>query len=396
MLVKSSKKWIAVIVVLMSVLLIAVACGDDDAAATPTSAPDTPTPSQPVEQPSPTAEATPTPRPFEGQSIIWSAYSGPFYDTIAKTVIPSFEEKTGATIDLVPGAGDELINILAAPADNPPYDGIFGYGPDHLRGIEEDVLLPLRRENIPNLNDITDFHASDFGEGRDINYGAPFEFGYGAMVYNKELLGFTPTGWDAFWEPEAQGKIGLSTTYWFFPISAAALALDLEPGLDEIYSPEGFDAVIAKLQELEVAFWWQAGAESASAFERNDIAIDVAATELGHPLVVQNPDKYGFLLPEEGTMGFIDYMMIPKGTRNRDLAEAFINHALDPEVQTAFAEEVAYFMSNKNTRYGPIASQFLPPTAGEMEERAILLKWGYLLDHWTEYEDRLKRDVFTQ
>ena len=292
----------------MSVLLIAAACGED---ATTSPVPATPTPVQPGETPlPPTAEATSTPRPFEGQSIIWTAYSGPFYDTIKKTVIPSFEEKTGAKIELVPGAGDELINILAAPAGNPPYDGIFGYGPDHLRGIDEGVWLELRRENILNIDDLLSLHTGDFGEGRDITYGAPFEFGYGAMVYNRDLLGFTPTGWDAFWSPEAQGKIGLSTTYWFFPITAADLALDLEPGLDEIYSPEGWDAVIEKLQELDVAFWWQAGAEASSAFERSDIAIDVVATEVGHPLVVQNPDKFGFLLPEEGTIQETAYNLL--------------------------------------------------------------------------------------
>ncbi len=382
---RSKSKWIAIIVILISTMLVAMACGGD-ATSTPAPATSTPTP--------PPAAATPTPKPFEGQTLVWTAYSGQFYDAIKETAIPSFEEKTGATVQLVPGVGADLGEILAAPADNPPYDGIFGDGTTLLRGIEEGVWLQLRRENIPNMDDLHSFHLSDHGEGRDVNFAAPFQYGFSTLVFNKEILGFTPTSWSDLWRPEAQGKISMSTAYWILPISAAAFALDLEPGPNELYTPEGFDAIIEKLQELDVALWWSSGAEATAALERGDTAIDPMTPEF-QPIVARDPERFGMFTPEEGTAGFIDYMLIPRGTSKQDLAEAFINHLLDPEVQAAYAEIQPFFVSNSKTVYGPAASRVLP-SPEEMAERAILWQWSYLLPHWEEYEERLKREVFTQ
>ena len=145
---RSKGIWMAILAILISTMLVAAACGDDatvtPAPATPTLAPPGVTPPPATATPAPTATAAP--RPFEGQTLVWTAYSGEFYNAIRDVAIPSFEERTGAKVELVPGVGADLAEILAAPSDNPPYDGIFGDGTTLLRGIEEGVWLRLRRE----------------------------------------------------------------------------------------------------------------------------------------------------------------------------------------------------------------------------------------------------------
>lgn len=405
MVIKSHKKWTVVVVVLMAVVLVAAACGDE---ATPTSAPATATPAPPGVTPPPATPtsvaptATPSPtsppvseKPFEGESLIVTAYAGPFYDAFTKVIIPVFEEDTGATVELIPTYGEEMTTILSAPADKPPFDVVGVWNPSVIQGVAEGVLLPLRVENIPNFKDVTDFHRQ-FGVIDGVVYGAPFEFGFFGIAYDKEALGFTPTSWDDLWRPEAQGKIGLDSVFWWKVLGTPAMAMDLAPDLDELYTDEGLSAVLERLGELDVAFWYDSGAAATAAMDRGDIAIALELIEIVAPLVLQDPDKYGFVVPGGKSGGYVDYMAVVRGTEKRDLAEVWLNYILDPELQALWAEEVPYYLSNSKVEYGPFAQQFLPETQEERLSMGIMYDWDYLLEHWTEIEERLKKEVITQ
>lgn len=387
--------WLVALAILISVVLVAAACGDDD---TPTPATPEPTPSAPGAGATATPEPTPTPtpaKPFEGQTLIATAYAGPFYDAINEIIVPKFEEDTGGKVDFRPTFLEEIPNILAAPEDDPPYDVIVAFSPDFVRGIQEDIFLPLRRENIPNMANLTDFHSSDQGQGMDINYGIPFEMGFVVIGYNKEALGFTPTSYGDLWRPEAQGKIALGSGNMSGFIAPLALAMDFAPGFDELYTEEGRDALMEELAKLDVALWFQTNAEAAAAMERGDIAIYVEALEIVAPFVLEQPDKFGVAVPQDEVSAFMDYFGVVRGTKKRDMAEAFLNYLLDSELQGQWAERINYWMSNKDVQYGPIASQFLPESSEARESFGRMPDWGFILENWDLFEERLKKEVYT-
>ena len=91
---------------------------------------------------------------------------------------------------------------------------ITAWSPDFLRGIAEGLFLPLRMEDIPNMEDVADFHRDGHGMGLDTSYGVPFECAFMGIFYNKKALGFVPTDWADLWRPEAQGKLGFNTSFW--------------------------------------------------------------------------------------------------------------------------------------------------------------------------------------
>ncbi len=405
MLTKSRKKWVVVLAVIMTVLLVAAACGDDD---TPTPIPATPTPLSPGVTPPP-ATSTPVPEPtstpegkiFEGRKMKMAAYAGAFLEINRDVMGAKFEEETGGKIEWVPVFGEMLTLVTTSP--EPPFDATVCFSADMIRGTVADAWEPLRYENIPNAADLTDFHTQTSGpgfDGIDLTYGVPFEYGIVALAYRKDLVPFEPISWDDLWRPEVAGQVGMNPVGHFMTAGITALILDDQPGIRE-YDSGGvdsadMDAIIDKLNEMDVALWFDTPAHATAAIERGDIAMFAEAAEQITTLVRQDPDKYAMVIPEEGTPGFMDYLCVVKGTENRDMAEVLFNYMLDPELQAEFAENIPYPMSNKNVVYGPNARQLVPLSEEELQSKMVLMDWIYITDNWDLIDERLRREWMTQ
>ena len=334
--------------------------------------------------------------PCEGITRTADVYAGPWYDAVKENIVAKFEAETGGKVDLIPTYGEALTNILAAPAAEPPFDVTTIFVSDFARGNEEGAYLPLRKENIPNLNNVSDFFAQKTDEQVDGNYAAPFDFLFNVIGYNKQTLGFTPTSFADLWGPEAQGKIAPDAVFWYSWLGWTALTLDDLPLDGEIYTEEGVDKIIEELQKLDVALWFESGAEATAAMDRGDAAIVSQAMEVVAPLAMNDPDKYEVIIPSEGMIGAIDWFGVVRGTDHRDCAEIYINYLLDPEAQAGFVEDVQYWMSNSEVQYGPNATNFLPATVEEWERSAVFLDWTYLVDNWDFVEGRLRQEVLSQ
>ena len=237
-------------------------------------------------------------------------------------------------------------------------------------------------------------------DGIDLTYGVPFDYGIVALAYRKDLVPFEPTSWNDLWRPEVAGKVGMNPDGHFSTAGITALILDDMPGIREYDSggvdSAGMDAIIDKLNEVDVAMWWDTPAHATAAIERGDIAIFADAAEQITTLVRQDPDKYGMVIPEEGTPGFMDYLCVVRGTENRDMAEVLFNYMLDPELQAEFAENIPYPMSNKNVVYGPNARQLVPESEEELQSKMVLMDWAYITENWDLIDERLRKEWMTQ
>ncbi len=56
--------------------------------------------------------------------------------------------------------------------------------------------------------------------------------------------------------------------------------------------------------------------------------------------------SFEYVLPGEGAHMFIDSLAVPKGAKNKDLAEKFINYVLEPKVSVQVWEEFPYTLVN--------------------------------------------------
>jgi spermidine/putrescine transport system permease protein len=60
--------------------------------------------------------------------------------------------------------------------------------------------------------------------------------------------------------------------------------------------------------------------------------------------------EFEYLLPAEGAHMFIDSLAIPKGAKNKAIAEKFINYTLDPKVSVEVYDEFPYTLANAEGR----------------------------------------------
>jgi spermidine/putrescine-binding protein len=111
--------------------------------------------------------------------------------------------------------------------------------------------------------------------------------------------------------------------------------------------------------------------------------IDVAQMyieDIGN-LATQDP-TFDWVFPQEGAMGWVDYYMPVRGSKVKELAEAFANHLLDPGAQTEFAANHYYWMSNQKYEIPSDKAQYFPTTDEELRQKAHMFDYDVWLPHF--------------
>ncbi|MHA3770399.1 polyamine ABC transporter substrate-binding protein [Verrucomicrobiota bacterium sgz303538] len=73
--------------------------------------------------------------------------------------------------------------------------------------------------------------------------------------------------------------------------------------------------------------------------------------------------SFSYVLPSEGAHQFVDNLAIPKGAKNKALAEKFINYVLEPKVSVQVWDEFPYTLANAEGRKLLSAEQLANPAS---------------------------------
>ena len=182
------------------------------------------------------------------------------------------------------------------------------------RLIDEDMLEKIDYNNIPNIKYIDDkYRYTDFDPNAE--YSVPYTWGMVGLVYNtKYVTAEEASSWDVLWNEKFKGKVlmfGNSRDAFAIALKKLGYSLNTE-NLDEI--TEASEALTAQ-KEVNQAY-----------------AMDQTFDKMA------NENAY-----KEGVNRFIDSICIPKGTQNKQAAEAFINFLCETEVAVANCEYISYF-----------------------------------------------------
>jgi putative spermidine/putrescine transport system substrate-binding protein len=254
-------------------------------------------------------------------------------------------------------------------------------------------LQPIRKENIPNANDI--FPALLERDAWVKGYGVPFDGGLYLPVYAPKATGFTISSWKDMMKPELHGKLTLDQAF-YYGLYAAAYISDMEPGAKELYSKEGLDECFKLGAQLakSVKKFYKGGAEFFNLLQTGEVAM--GAYYSGGTYAQKNKGvDVDMVLADEGVIAWIGYMTVMKGTKNRDLAEAFINYSLDPKRQSAFAKESGNWVSGSKAEV-PAALKGINPSSNKDFQKITFFDWDLLNNKWTELEERWKKEVLVQ
>jgi spermidine/putrescine transport system substrate-binding protein len=183
--------------------------------------------------------------------------------------------------------------------------------------------LSAYEDLMPNFRDLP-----ALVEGGEI-YGVPWVWGSTAMFYNADLVTDAPEHWDALWDPKYAGKVGYFNEY-YTAIQTAALYLGEDP-----YAPD-----LNKIKEALLALkantrtFWEVNDDFIKAYNSGDITIGNSWSGCATTLYA-NGENIRYLYPEEGSVGWCDYWVLVKDTKEIDLAMKWIDFCTSEDFQKA-------------------------------------------------------------
>ncbi|GAB3674237.1 ABC transporter substrate-binding protein [Halopiger thermotolerans] len=315
----------------------------------------------------------------ESSALTVAVWSGNYADRFEEGVVSQWEEEHDIEIQLQPEWAGILNKIRSAPADDPPFDVTVAEGNFYYYGRQDDLFEPIRRENVPNAENIIDFYT----EIRDPEYGMPVD-GAPCTIIHRDDADVQPGTWSEFDAAAADAPVGIDTGFWWYPLYAAAIAMDEKPGAEEMSDPALHEDVLGTIEDWTIESWASSGEDIWQAFDNG--VIDTA--QWYYEQTAYDIDEYDGLshtLPEQ-TTGYFNNWCVVRGTDMRDEAETFINFLLDADVQSQWAESIPMMFSNKNVEYPDRIADELP-TTDEEARNIVFPDWSFLADYSGDLSD---------
>ena len=217
------------------------------------------------------------------------------------------------------------------------------------RLIAEDLLAPLNYDNIPEIVNIlpefwgeTSVH-SDHDPGNV--YSVPYLYGMIGIIYNTTMVDADDPSlgsWKLMWDKNHAGNI-LQFNNSRDAFGSAQYFLGLDVNSD---SEADWRKALDKLKEQKPILQGYVMDEIYNKMENGSAGI--AAYYAGDYLAMyENNSDLEFFYPEEGTNLYVDAMCIPKSSKNKELAERYINFMLMEEAAIANAEYTYYASPNR-------------------------------------------------
>ncbi len=206
------------------------------------------------------------------------------------------------------------------------------------RMIQEDMLLELNYDNIPNYQYVDEtFKNTSFDP--ENKYSVPYTWGTVGIIYNtKHVDEADVTGWELLWNEKYKGKILMfDNSRDAFGVAEYLLGYDVNTT-----DPAQLQACADKLKEQKPLVQQYVMDQIYSAMENEEAYIGAYYAGDCMMMMDTNPDLAFYLPEDQGFNLFIDSMCIPKCSEQKEAAELFINFLCDPEISGANMDYICY------------------------------------------------------
>lgn len=287
--------------------------------------------------------------------LTWSDATG---QAAVKNIMRSFEAQTGARVipDLT-GTTSDMIAKIKASAARPQYDVVIlsGFGANSL--ADAGLLEQPDTSLIPNLANV----LPDYRTGAN-GHGVGYFLWSDGLVYNTRHYSEPPKSYDILWAPENAGKIFLPPADNLYAMELIIVAAKAAGG-DAENPDRGFD-LLRKLKGKSLTVTSNAN-QIGDLFRSQSLNAGGVFSPLELSPFIAKPDfnVTGTYDLAEGFFVDLQYMVVPKNhPGDTAVVSAFLNHALDPEVQRQMAEAVWYGPINQNAVLSDTAKKtpFIP------------------------------------
>lgn len=255
-------------------------------------------------------------------------------------VVSEFERLTGCTVNYTNFESNENM-YSKLTGGGVSYDVIVpsDYMIDRL--IDEDMLLELDFDNIPNMKYINKEFQNLFYDP-DQKYSVCYNVGTTVLIYNKNLVKEEPDSWSVLWDEQYKNKVLVfNNPRDAFAIGQAMLGQDFNSTSEQDWvecaelMAKQKDAVNPVYVMDEVFNLMESGEYAFATYYAGD-----------YLLMLENNPDLGYCFPKEGINAFYDAFCVPVCSKNKKGAEAFINFMQEPQVAFENAEYIYYRSPN--------------------------------------------------
>lgn len=251
------------------------------------------------------------------------------------------------------------------------------------RMADEDMLLPLNYDNIPNYQYIEDSFKGLYYDEED-KYTVPYTYGIVGIIYDaNQIDAADANGWDLMWNEKYTGNIlQFNNARDAFATAMYRANLDVNSTDHTVW-----DQALAALTEQnklvksyvmdEIFNMMESGEAAIGTYYAGDYftMLDAQADNVDLQFYYPDPTNY-----------FVDAMCIPSCCQNQELAECFINFMLSEEPAIANAEYI-YYASPNSLVYNN------PDYIDEIGEDAMAILYPGIAEFSTLYNEFAYRNL---
>jgi putative spermidine/putrescine transport system substrate-binding protein len=308
--------------------------------------------------------------------LVVTVNGGAFEKFVRGVIFPEFEKRTGGKIIAVAGLTMQALAKLRASRDNPTLDVIRMDPPGTVPASREGLLHHLDPARIPNMKDLFDWAVPKSADYVCDNSD------YQTLAFNTQSVKTPPESWLDLWKPEYKGKV-------IIPDITTSHGVLFIAMLSKVLTGDFFnvDAAFGKLVELKpnVLTYWTGHDQVNQLLTSGQAWLTpwisdraVYQVSVGAPVDLTVPKRDGALFVPANAM-------ISAGTKQLQLAEAYLNILLDPQIQAQNAEAI---LNGPSNRLAPLTG--LPKKYYTIADLNLLsIDWDKLLqaqsgwvDHW--------------
>jgi len=310
-----------------------------------------------------------------------------------------YEETYGAKVNVnysTFASNEDMYSKISSGAVS--YDVIIPSDYMIARMAEEDMLLPLDFNNIPNYKYIDENFKGLYYDPEN-QYTVPYAYGIVGVIYNANVVDEADTGsWDLMWNEKYAGSIlQFNNPRDAFGTAMYKLGLDVNSADTAVW-----DSAYEELLTQRPLVYSYVMDEIYNMMESGEAAI--GAYYAGDYFTMKDAQAENvdlkFYYPEH-TNYYIDAMCIPSCAQNKELAEIFINYMLSEEPAVANAEYTYYASPNsivyENETYiedmGEEAIEILYPEMGSFAEEYNTYAYRNMSNEMLDYQTTLWENI---
>lgn len=258
----------------------------------------------------------------------WGEYIDP-------AVLDLFQAETGIRVNYQTfNTNEEMYTKIAMAGAS--FDVIFPSDYMIQRMREENLLLPLNFDNIPNAVHVDKrFRNPSYDPGSA--YSVPYMWGTVGILYNTTMVDEPVDSWDILWnEKYAKQILMMDSQRDSLMVSLIRLGYSMNT-----VNEEEINAAKEELIRQRPLVLGYVVDEVLDKMVNNEAALAVVWSGVAVLAQKANPNLR-YVIPKEGSNIWVDAMAIPTTSRNKTEAEMFINFMSRPEIAKMNAVYIGY------------------------------------------------------